>query len=220
MSQFTFVYSHIPNVTTRYNSISNYFPKLQQDSLSYITNNQFKSRFREFGQFKYKNNKFERVSINNLFNPKLTVHTKHNNSKLSEIEDNEELNNSLSNFLEELSNFTTVDIKEYDIGINIVRVTADQNNFGNPAPSLHQDNYDYSLHINFARQNVCGGTSLLASGNQPEDIFLEKDLSTGEFVFFNDRKIFHTASPVSCKVGGFDTYRDMIIIDFLKQKVS
>lgn len=110
------------------------------------------------------------------------------------------------------------DPESYAIGINLVRVVADSTNMGSPAPGLHQDGYEFSCHFNVARRNVSGGASLLASGPQPSDVVLEHVLQPNEFVFFNDRTMFHTATPITQRIAGEDTWRDMIIVDLVRLK--
>jgi hypothetical protein len=214
---FTFIFSKIPSISQ---ALSKHFAELKPDSLSYINTN-FISRFRSFGEYRFNGDTFDHTKVNDpRFNPKLAVHTKHSNSNINEISDSLIRDKEIPNLLKLLSVYLPINVNDYLIGVNLVRVIADQNNFGNPAPSLHQDSYEYSLHLNIGRQNVSGGTSLLSYSNRPEDLFMEKDLEKGDFLFFNDKEIFHTASPIGCKIGGYETYRDMIIIDFIKKEIN
>jgi hypothetical protein len=107
--------------------------------------------------------------------------------------------------------------EDYAVGINLVRVVADNTNMGSPAPGLHQDGYDFSCHVNVARQNVSGGASLLASGSKSSDVILEYVLQPNEFIFFNDRELYHTATPITQRIAGEETWRDMVIIDLIKR---
>jgi hypothetical protein len=106
-------------------------------------------------------------------------------------------------------------IERYAIGFNMIRVTADDDQMGSPAPGLHQDGYEFSCHIAIARSNAAGGTSILATAQHPDAIVLEHTLQQGEFVFFNDARLYHTATPVTCRIGGFLAHRDMVILDFV-----
>jgi len=108
------------------------------------------------------------------------------------------------------------DIEAFAIGVNLVRVIANDTNMGSPAPGLHQDGYDFSCHVNVSRQNVSGGASLLATSAQSSDVVLEHALQPKEFVFFNDRKMFHTATPITQRIAGEDTWRDMVIVDLVR----
>ena len=85
-----------------------------------------------------------------------------------------------------------------------------------PAPSLHQDGYEYSLHLNVSRKNIQGGESILSPSSHEEDIFCRKILSEGEYIFFDDKMLHHTATAIKSEIGEYG-YRDMIIFDFIKK---
>ena len=73
------------------------------------------------------------------------------------------------------------------------------------------------VYIKIVMITLCILTLPVKTSKLPQDIILERELESGEFIFFNDRKVFHTATPVACKIGGYETYRDMVIIDFVKK---
>ena len=115
---------------------------------------------------------------------------------------------------------STMPIREpsdFMFGVNLVRVIANDTNLGSPAPGLHQDGYAFSLHLNVSRENVSGGASIIATGPDVEDIVVEHELTPGEFVVFNDKKMFHTATPVAPRICGKPKWRDVAIIDVVEK---
>jgi hypothetical protein len=193
-----------------------HFEHLEADVIDYKRNG-YQSRSRRFGAFSFNGEQFEHdPSLRRHFNQVRQFHTHHTGSQpagLTEASLGTDVYNALLHAVVATSPIKQA--RDYMFGINLVRVCADDDHMGAPAPGLHQDGYDYSCHINVTRQNVSGGTSILALAPRPEAVVVECDLMPGEFVFFNDRTMYHTASPVTPRCGGHKTWRDMIIVDLL-----
>jgi len=193
------------------------FERLQPDSIEY-RNTTFQSRYRCFSSYRIDGeNVIRDDSLRPLFNGQRKFHTTYQNTVPSPDKEliasgaNEELLAHL------LPAFPLRNPENYAFGINQVRVIADDIHLGSPAPGLHQDGYAYSCHCNISRENVSGGASLLSKTSNPTDIFIEHILQPNEFVFFDDRKLFHTATPITQRLIGEPTWRDMIIIDVMEK---
>lgn len=180
-----------------------------------VIDSNFNSRKRHFSSFLFKNGNLimsEKLSI--LFNHKQTFHTKFSDSKLSDLSIDclDFLIPVLSNIISKLP----ISSSEYAIGINQVRVICEKDKPGATAPSFHQDGYDYSLHLCINRSNIINGESKIALDSDGNHIKLSHILQSGEYIFFDDKNLFHTATQIlpldTSKVG----YRDMVIVDFIK----
>jgi hypothetical protein len=191
------------------------FSKLEPDPVDYVSNG-FQSRFRNFGAFAYRDYRFvPDNSLNGRFNAKKDFHARYKDKPIAPIDPQLIADEDIQKMLAKM--IVSVPVRnpeDYSYGVNLVRVIADDNHMGSPAPGLHQDGYDYSCHINVSRKNVSGGDSVIARTKSPSSILVEWRLQANEFVFFNDRSVYHTATPITPKIGGHKTYRDMIIVDF------
>jgi hypothetical protein len=101
------------------------------------------------------------------------------------------------------------------IGINQVRVISKNRLPRYVAPGFHQDGYHYSIHLCVNRQNIEGGMSIISALKTGENPILKKELSAGEFIFFDDQHYYHTATPIKNKNLSYVGYRDMLIVDIL-----
>ncbi|WP_394828669.1 2OG-Fe dioxygenase family protein [Pendulispora albinea] len=193
-----------------------HFDHLEPDVVDY-KNNGFHSRSRRFGAFAFTGERFEHdPALLEHFNKPKKFHAQTVARHPAPLTEASLASGVCDELLQTVLAFSPLKWgREYFFGINFVRVRANDQFMGAPAPGFHQDGYDYSCHINVARQNVSGGTSILAEEPSPDAIAVECDLKPGEFVFFNDRTMYHTASPVTPRCGGHETWRDMIIVDIV-----
>ena len=191
------------------------FGQLKPDSVEY-RETKFQSRHRCFSSYRISDDQVGHdPSLATLFNGVRTFHKAHENSApepAAEIVNSTAIEEFLANLIPAMP---IRDPSRFAIGVNLVRVIANEVNMGSPAPGLHQDGYDYSCHANVSRQNVSGGCSILACSADPADIVFEHTLQPNEFVFFNDAKLFHTATPITQRIAGEATWRDMIIVDLV-----
>jgi hypothetical protein len=193
-----------------------HFDDLEPDVIDYKRTG-FQSRSRRFGAFSFNGDRFEHEpSLRDHFNQIRQFHTTYSGCQPAGLTQSSLSTPAYNALLQAVLACSPIKRgPDYMFGINLVRVRANDDQMGAPAPGLHQDGYDFSCHINVARENVSGGTSILAMAPRPEAVVVECDLTPGEFVFFNDRTMYHTASPVTPRCGGHPTWRDMIIVDLL-----
>lgn len=194
------------------------FDRLDPDVIDY-RNNEYRSRYRRFGSFRYENNQFlPAPEFGNLFNQRRDFHLHYTSTAVPALSGDLLGSGLISDLLMEIVDCLPLpDLSACLYGVNQIRVTADDANMGSPAPGLHQDGYSYSCHLGIHRKNVSGGHSIIATSKDPNDVIFERTLRPGEFIFFNDRNLYHTATPVTPRIGGHETYRDMIIIDFISR---
>ncbi|NBT86343.1 MAG: hypothetical protein EBT45_07625 [Alphaproteobacteria bacterium] len=103
---------------------------------------------------------------------------------------------------------------DYEIGVHQIRVVADDQSMGIPAPEgIHQDGFDYIAILSVNNQNLAGGVSILLSSQNPKDIIFEQSLQPSNCLLLNDRNLFHYVSPIVPKLPG-NCFRDMIITTF------
>jgi hypothetical protein len=191
---------------------------LAPDHVCYIKTD-FITRFRHFSSFESNENGiFENDALYTLFNSKKDFHVDYDETKkLPSIDKSLIQNNIIQNFLLKIFSVSPIHIRNrYGIGVHQVRVITDEKHIGDNAPTLHKDGYDFSADLAICRQNIQGGTTLISTTKKEEDIMFTHNLQPGEFVFFNDRKLFHSATQIIPDCLKEKSYRDMVIIDFLK----
>lgn len=196
--------------------IINSFNFINFDKIGY-TKTAFSTRHRHFSCFDYKDGKFRLgEKIDRYFNRKKDFHEIYLDEKLFPIDDEAiiEIKELLGNLLA----YIPIKPRDYFYGVNQVRVVSDGYTESHPAPFLHQDGYKFSCHLCINRHNIEGGISKLSYSEKEEHIFLQHQLSSGEFVFFDDEYYHHTATPIKGLQPGQIGYRDMIIIDFVSRK--
>lgn len=152
-------------------------------------------------------------SIESKFNHQMDFHTVRASRSLEKVTLSE---HQVSRLLDSVSVITGVDLKQFYVGLNLVRVEVDGNTSGFPAPDFHQDGYDASCHINIQRMNVRGGESKVSLDREGKNIIVSTTLVPGDFILFDDRKYFHTATKVDALNSNEAGHRDMIIIDLVK----
>ncbi len=192
------------------------FETLKPDVIDYMGNS-FQSRYRGFATYRVKDGDLAAVpGDTRYFNHKRDYHTKFGDSSVSPIQSEVQTHPATRELLLSLLRTLPIsNLERYALGLNMIRVMATDSHMGTPAPGLHQDGYDFSCHLNVARKNVSGGASIVSRTRKEEDILLDRELQPGEYIFFNDRSLYHTASPVAPRLGGYETFRDMVIIDFV-----
>ncbi|WP_234426902.1 2OG-Fe dioxygenase family protein [Streptomyces niger] len=108
-----------------------------------------------------------------------------------------------------------VTAEEFHIGCHQIRITADDEHPGLPAPEgFHQDGFDYVAVTCVATENVSGGISLVRAAEPDGDDLVERVMPPGEALFLADREVLHYVSPITPKVPGRPTYRDVAVITF------
>jgi hypothetical protein len=191
------------------------FKTLEPDVLDYHSTG-FQSRFRRFGVFRVEAGIVsEDRRLSTLFNNRKPFHTRFGidvKPLSSEVVETR----IIVCIVEQLLKCPLLPSSRLGIGVNQVRVIADGHNCGSTAPSFHQDGYDLSCHIAVDRHNAIGGESILSRSQADKDVFLRRRLQPGEFMLFDDRKNFHTATPIRAKVIGESCSRDMLILDVIK----
>jgi hypothetical protein len=190
------------------------FDRLRPDTIAYNKTGAT-TRYRSFGAFRRTESKF--IPANDLltrFNTPKDYHTAH--ARPNPLDDELVASNAMQLLLDQIAPCLPIPLDSYAVGINQIRVVADDERMGSPAPGLHQDGYDFSCHLAIARRNVAGGISIVAKSPRPDDVVIEQCLNPGEFLFFNDRALYHTATPVTCRIGGTPAARDMLIVDFVR----
>lgn len=201
-----------------FKGISRTFNGLSPDTVDY-NNSSVRTRFRNFSAFSWHEGRpVVTPSVAHRFNSQQPFHTFYAGAKPAELQTELLASGDVQRILAGVCAQLPVDGSDFDIGFNQIRVIALADAQGNPAPSFHQDSYDYSCHINVARQNVVGGKSIVASSADGADVVAECILNSGEYVFFDDRAYFHTATPLRPIDANEVAFRDMIIIDFLRRR--
>jgi hypothetical protein len=193
------------------------FNQLTEDTISYNRTGA-STRRRGFGAFRYVDGEFQHdPELSVYFNARRDFHVDHADKKPNPLIPEVIQSKAYNALLNHVAPCLPIELSQYAIGINQIRVVADDDKMGSTAPGLHQDGYDYSCHICIARRNAAGGTSIVSTSQNADDVVLEQVLQPREFVFFNDRSLYHTATPVTCRIGGSIATRDMIIVDFVRR---
>jgi hypothetical protein len=102
----------------------------------------------------------------------------------------------------------------YDVGVHQVRVLADDEHVGEPAPEgVHQDGFDYIGIVPVRRDNVRGGVTQLFDLDDRVRPVAEYVLTAGEVLLFNDRQLAHYTSPIAPHRPGL-AVRDVFVLTF------
>jgi hypothetical protein len=190
------------------------FDRLEPDPVDY-TPTAFRSRFRRFGVFRLAAGMAsEAPHAHERFNARRPFHARHGRN-VAPLAHEVVASGALQRLIEEVARCPIGGSGSCLVGVNQIRVIADDEHAGVTAPSLHQDGYDLSCHVCVGRCDVQGGISTLSRSQLPSGIFLRHSLSPGEYLFFDDRALFHTASSVRPNPPASVAARDMIILDWL-----
>jgi len=194
----------------------NSFNELPSDNIDYF-NTGFKSRYRSFSLFSFDGKHLALTNqAHKSFNNKLSVHTKYyGKKKLANLSRASTacIMETLPRFLQSLP----IDCTKYHVGVNQVRVRCSSKFPGATAPDFHQDGYNYSAHLCFVRENVDGGESKVASDSKGKNVEFKHVLQPREYIFFNDKNVWHTATKITPTDGTKESYRDMVIIDLTRK---
>lgn len=191
------------------------FEKLTGDHVKYIKSD-FQSRFRHFSSFVFRDDEISLdTTYSSIFSGPRRFQTSFNSQHVVPALSG----NIIPAMIKCLRLIMNVSPVKFDapvaIGVHQIRVIADKANVGDNAPGLHQDGYDYSCDLNFRRDNVLGAETILSTSSSETDLFFEEPLFPGEFVFFDDRNLHHTARKVKVVDDKKPAIRDMAIIDFV-----
>jgi hypothetical protein len=101
----------------------------------------------------------------------------------------------------------------FNFGVHAIRIICNKYNRGFPVPEgFHTDGVNFVAIIPINQKNCVGGTSYLKE-QKSKKIVLKKKILKGNFLFFNDTKFLHYATPITHKKGKFG-FRDMLVITF------
>jgi hypothetical protein len=104
-----------------------------------------------------------------------------------------------------------VDAEEFDIGCHQIRVTADAEHPGFPAPEgFHRDGFDFVAITCVTLDNVSGGNSLV---RVDDEVIVDRTMCPGETLLLDDREVTHYVSPIMPKVPG-NAARDVVVTTF------
>ncbi|MET9773219.1 2OG-Fe dioxygenase family protein [Streptomyces sp. NPDC006367] len=104
--------------------------------------------------------------------------------------------------------------EEFRIGCHQIRITADDETVGLPAPEgFHQDGFDLIAVACIGTTNVSGGISLVRDRDS-EEVIVERVMAPGEVLFLADREVVHYVSPVTPKIPGETAHRDVFVTTF------
>ena len=104
--------------------------------------------------------------------------------------------------------------EHYHFGLHQIRIVCDDLHDGYPVPEgYHQDGFDFVAIQNFRKANIEGGESYLRDGSKERPCVLDHDLAPDEILVFNDRRLFHYATPVTNVEPGIG-YRDICVLTF------
>ncbi|WP_051877076.1 2OG-Fe dioxygenase family protein [Streptomyces natalensis] len=104
------------------------------------------------------------------------------------------------------------DAEELTIGVHQMRVIADDEHTGYPAPEgFHHDGFDYVAVTAVAQDNVNGGTSMIADATNEEIIVFDRPMNPGETLVLDDKAVKHYVSPFTPKLPG-QARRDVIVV--------
>ncbi len=105
---------------------------------------------------------------------------------------------------------------KYSLGAHQIRIRANNYHMGKPAPEgIHQDGFDYVAVSCINMYNITGGTSILVDATNYKTVLLEKNLTRGEVLIFDDKRYAHYASPIVPKIPG-ECFRDVIVTTYKK----
>ncbi|UBF26185.1 2OG-Fe dioxygenase family protein [Kovacikia minuta CCNUW1] len=195
----------------RVETLAPYFQNLPIDP--YIKDNY---RFRRFSNFKVCDQHLVQLPHAKFFqsktyNPLLGDVTREYgelDDGLVQLKDFQTLVLEFFEFCKRCSTFT-------DIGVHQIRITADPQQKGNPAPEgIHRDGVDLVGIFCVGRQDLEGGETELYKSthlplNRTRDLAFTKILNPGELLTFSDHRFFHFTTPVhaaSSEIGSRDVF--------------
>ena len=194
-----------------FNLIIPEFKKLKNDK--YLNNPKWIFRKRSFAQGKIKSGKvlwnnrttfFQSKKINKYAGgitrkfPKMSLKLKNFAKKI---------------IIENLINKKVL-VSNFNFGVHAIRIICNKYNKGYPVPEgFHTDGVNLVAIVPINQKNCLGGVSYLKS-QISKKIVLKNKIINGKFLFFNDTKFLHYATPITHKEGDIG-FRDMLVITFL-----
>ena len=169
-------------------------------------------RFRRFSKFYIINDSISFISDTKFFQAKqLNRYAGGLKRKFLPIEDKikfKMVELFKNNFLGTLNNK-----KKMEIGLHQLRIKCGKNFVGYPVPEgWHKDGFNFVILINFGSKNITGGvTRIKEKLNDNKDTF-SSFLEKGEFIFTNDKKLFHYTDPINVKKQNVEGSRDTLVI--------
>ena len=200
-------------LTDSFNSLSPDILCYGADTLHHEIN-----RYRHFSNLTYQNHEFVVTSFPaSTFNLYKSIHAQHLNTLPAPI--NKSALAALQQIVGALLRPLSVSSDRYQIGFNQIRMLSYHHKLSYVAPGYHQDGYDFSLHICIKRHNIIGGISKLARDVKGLVPVSEMSLQDCEYIWFDDKYYYHTATPIQCKSKESIGYRDMIIVDIIRDQL-
>ena len=125
------------------------------------------------------------------------------------------LNNSFLDLLMgivELTHIREPGVNRYNVSVHQVRLLSYPTVASDNAPEgMHQDGTDYIVSaLVMNRYNVQDDESIIYNSNKTE--IYRKSLGEGEFIFQEDRQLWHDITPIRA-TRGFIGYRDILGFD-------
>ena len=106
----------------------------------------------------------------------------------------------------------------YEFGIHTIRIVADENNEGFPAPEgPHQDGNDYEALFCVSKENTKGAITTLATASLPDTPIITTVLAPGDMLIFDDRALIHYTTSISPEFSNKKTHRDIFAIGINKK---
>ena len=113
-------------------------------------------------------------------------------------------------FKELTLNFTNKPTDPFDVGVHFIRIECGADVEGLPVPEgIHRDGFKSVMILCVSRNNIQGGVSQIYK-SKAEMPILEYVLEESEFIFLNDKILYHNATPIETEGG--KGYRDAIVI--------
>lgn len=105
-----------------------------------------------------------------------------------------------------------LDPDDLEVGIHPIRTVCVEGSEGHPAPEgLHTDGFMLSSLLVVQRHNVEGALTRLYGSYDESDVIYERTLQPGEFLIFDDSRLFHYTSPVT-PAGTGRAFRDVMVL--------
>jgi hypothetical protein len=193
------------------NGINSEFKKLKNDK--YLKNSKWIFRKRSFGQGTIKRKKIF-WNNNNIFFQSKKINKYAGGIKRTFPKISSKLKIFAKKIILENIISKKVLLSDFNFGVHAIRIICNKYNRGFPVPEgFHTDGVNFVAIIPINQKNCVGGISYLKEQNSKK-IVLKKKILNGKFLFFNDTKFLHYATPVSHKKGKIG-FRDMLVITFL-----
>lgn len=191
------------------------FDRLEADPVDYRLTDVC-SRFRRFGAFRASGGRvIYDAALETFFNHMRPFHARFDARSVAPLLRESLDGGEFEGIVRAVSSNPILGGASFAVGVNQVRVVATPEAPGSTAPGLHQDGYDFSCHVAVSRRDVSGGVSVLSRSPLPQNAFFERCMEPGEFLLFDDRRLYHTATAILPAPHASRASRDMVILDFV-----